>query len=130
MLAALVALGTPGGWARTIPDVVVPALWCTGWDSEGFGFLLLLVALRLAAGLLPEPVADPHAKRRWPRFLVTIVGAVTPSCVASRVLDTPRHDAETDAADVAPDDSDGPTRPYPPTLPPITRQNPSAPRPA
>lgn len=98
MPVVLIALGPPSGWARLIPDATLPVIWCTVWDSEGYGFLLLLVAIRLAVGLLPRPAAASGARPGWPRFFVTVIGALTARGVASRVLATPRHggDAQDD----------------------------------
>ena len=62
MSAALFALGLPSGWARLVPNAAIPAIWCTSWDSEGYGFLLLLIAIRLAVGLLPEPARRRQAR--------------------------------------------------------------------
>lgn len=72
--------------------------------TEGIGFLLVLVAIRLAVGLLPRPTAAPRQRRIWlPHVLVTIVGALTASGVASGVLAPPAPGPNEDEPDTNPE---------------------------
>lgn len=72
--------------------------------TEGLGFLLVLVAIRLAVGLLPRPAVVPRDPPTWlPHLLATIVGALTARGVASGVLAPPPAPADQGEPDSNPD---------------------------
>lgn len=72
--------------------------------TDAIGFLLVLVAIRLAAGLLPRLAVGPRQSRTWlPHCFATIVGALTARGVASGVLAPPTQDASESSPEAAQD---------------------------